>query len=90
MEKEGEMSLFPCNITLEECYAATKGFPGFRNVEKFDHIIFNYDFAFRQSFPDPELQETQEQKRLMAIRRYNLLLLLLLFVILLCLHYFNF
>lgn len=66
---ETKTEIFPSNITLLECYESIKDFPGFRVSEKLDLVIFNYDFAFRQSFPDPMLEETEKMRRLMSIRR---------------------
>lgn len=62
--------LFPANLTIAECRASVHNFNGFRESSKFDHIIFNYDYAFRQSFPDPTQMEDPAQARLMLVRRH--------------------
>lgn len=61
--------LFPHDITIEECRQATLNFPGFRETKKDDYISFNYDFAFRQTFPDPKLASSPEEARLLSVRR---------------------
>lgn len=61
--------MFPHNITIDECRTATRGFPGFREQRKHDYISFNYDFAFRQTFPDPNLAATAEEARILSVRR---------------------
>jgi len=63
------LELFPSNLTIEECREATKGFPGFRVQEKADYLTFNYDFAFRESFPDPKKCNNAKEARLLSIRR---------------------
>lgn len=39
---EGPVSIFPQNITVEDCRAAIKGAPGFREAKKGDYLLFNY------------------------------------------------
>lgn len=62
------MSIFPSNITIEECQIAAD-FKGFRINRKDDYIIFNYDYAFRGTFPNPNDAETEDEKRMLSIRR---------------------
>ena len=77
--------MFPANITIEDCRKATsflpsdsanpkfvpgEPFPGFRENHKGELVFFNYDFAFRETFPDPELAGSDEERRLLQIRRF--------------------
>jgi hypothetical protein len=39
---EKPTSIFPQNITIEDCRAAIKGQPGFREARKGDYVLFNY------------------------------------------------
>jgi len=68
-------SIFPIDPTVEECRKAIFKSPGFRELTKKDCTIFSYDFAFKGSFPDPELAATPEEKRLLQIKRYEILLI---------------
>lgn len=61
--------LFPQNLTLEECREAIKGCPSFREIKKDDYIIFNYDYVFHGSFPDPKKATSAKEARLFQIRR---------------------
>lgn len=55
--------------TIDMCRKAIKDCPGFREVEKDDYVLFNYDFCFRGSFPDPRLATTLEEALLRQTRR---------------------
>jgi hypothetical protein len=61
---------FPQNITVEECRQAIHKAPGFRETVKGDYRLFNYDYAFSGSFPDPNLAATPTEKRILQIRRF--------------------
>ncbi|KAL6079687.1 hypothetical protein QOT17_000802 [Balamuthia mandrillaris] len=61
--------LFPVDITLEEARRAIVGFPGFTESRKDDVIIFNYDFCFKTTFPDPNTAEDAETAYLRRVRR---------------------
>ena len=56
--------------TIEMCRAAIKDCSGFREVEKDDYVLFNYDFCFRGSFPDPRTAPTVEEALLRQTRRF--------------------
>ena len=56
-------------MTLAEARAAIKDAPGFRETKKGDVILFNYDFAFKGSFPDPATQASPKLAYLMKVRR---------------------
>lgn len=66
---ESSNSIFAENITVEECRQAILNAPGFRETVKGDYRLFNYDYAFSGSFPDPNLAPTPLEKRLLQIRR---------------------
>lgn len=56
-------------MTLEEARQAVKDAPGFRETKKGDVILFNYDFAFKGSFPDPAAETDPKKAYLMKVRR---------------------
>lgn len=68
--EDSATNIFPENITVEECRAAIRNAPGFREAVKEDYLLFNYDYAFTGSFPDPMLAATPLERRLLQIRRY--------------------
>lgn len=55
--------------TIDLCRKAIKDCAGFREVEKDDYVLFNYDFCFRGSFPDPRLATTVEEALIRQARR---------------------
>lgn len=57
--------------TIEQCRAAIKGQSGFREVQKDDYVLFNYDFCFRGSFPNPYEAPTVEEALLRQTKRYD-------------------
>lgn len=61
--------LFPRNMTLTEAREAIKDAPGFRETKKGDVILFNYDFAFKGSFPDPASEADPKKAYLLKVRR---------------------
>lgn len=61
--------LFPRNMTLTEAREAIKDAPGFRETKKGDVILFNYDFAFKGSFPDPASEADPKKAYILKVRR---------------------
>ncbi|GAM20255.1 hypothetical protein SAMD00019534_034300 [Acytostelium subglobosum LB1] len=61
--------MFPHDLTIEDCREATKNVPGFRETNKNGLICFNYDFATRQSFPDPLSAPDHKTSYLLKVRR---------------------
>lgn len=55
--------------TIELCRKAIANVPGFREVEKDDYVLFNYDFCFRGTFPDPRKAKTVEEALILQTRR---------------------
>ena len=64
-----DLPYFVQSPTIEQCRAAIKDASGFREVEKDDYVLFNYDFCFRGSFPDPRTAPTVEEALLRQTRR---------------------
>lgn len=62
-------SLFPGDITLEECRAAIAAQREFTEKFQDDLIIFNYKFCTKNTFPDPASADSPEQARLLSVRR---------------------
>uniref|UniRef100_A0A6B2L699 T4 RNA ligase 1-like N-terminal domain-containing protein n=1 Tax=Arcella intermedia TaxID=1963864 RepID=A0A6B2L699_9EUKA len=54
---------------MAECREAITNSPGFRELKKSDYVVFSYDFAFRESFPDPTLQADPHRRRLELVKR---------------------
>lgn len=46
-------TLFPHEVTIEDCREAIKGVPGFKETRTGDHICFNYNFCWKETFPNP-------------------------------------
>eukprot|EP01132_Coremiostelium_polycephalum_P006072 gene6072-7564_t len=66
---ERNKSLFPQNITIEDCREAIKGVSGFRETVRGDIICFNYDYCFRDTFPDPLKESDPKLSFLYKVRR---------------------
>ncbi len=62
-------SRFCRDITFEECLKAIAGRREFRVTEKDGLAVVNYDFCFGATFPDPESAASDEERRLLQIRR---------------------
>jgi hypothetical protein len=58
--------------TIDMCRRAIEGCPGFREVNKDDYVLFNYDFCFRGTFPDPYTATSVDEALLRQTRRYAL------------------
>jgi T4 RnlA family RNA ligase len=62
-------SPFAADISFDECLRAIEGRREFRVTEKDGLRIVNYDFCFGATFPDPDGAATEEERRLLQIRR---------------------
>ena len=60
---------FAQNLSIEDCRRATSGRKEFRETIKDDLLIFNYDFCFGSTFPDPFKEQDEELRNLYKIRR---------------------
>ncbi|EGG19226.1 hypothetical protein DFA_02011 [Cavenderia fasciculata] len=65
--KQRNSTLFPWDITIQDCREATANVPGFRETNKQGIICFNYDYATRNSFPSYSTDE--KTKFLLKVRR---------------------
>lgn len=64
-----DLPYFVQSPTIAQCRAAIENASGFREVNKDDYVLFNYDFCFRGSFPDPRTAPTVEEALLRQTRR---------------------
>ncbi len=64
-----ERGPFAADITFDECLRAIAGRREFRVTEKDGLRVVNYDFCFGETFPDPDKAATEEERRLLQIRR---------------------
>ena len=64
-----ELPYFVHSPTIELCREAIKDCSGFREVNKDDYVLFNYDFCFRGSFPDPRSAPTVHEALVRQARR---------------------
>ncbi|KAM9970060.1 hypothetical protein ACTFIR_001900 [Dictyostelium discoideum] len=62
-------TLFPHDITIEDCREAIKDVAGFRETTKNGLICFNYDFCFKDSFPNPDIEPDDKKAFLYKVRR---------------------
>ncbi|KAN0019638.1 hypothetical protein ACTFIU_002856 [Dictyostelium citrinum] len=62
-------TLFPHDITIEDCREAIKDAAGFRETVKNGLICFNYDFCFKDSFPNPDIEPDDKKAFLYKVRR---------------------
>ncbi|KAK5579194.1 hypothetical protein RB653_008873 [Dictyostelium firmibasis] len=62
-------TLFPHDLTIEDCREAIKDVVGFRETLKNGLICFNYDFCFKDSFPNPEIEPDDKKAFLYKVRR---------------------
>eukprot|EP01133_Synstelium_polycarpum_P013703 gene13703-16152_t len=56
-------------VLAADCREATKGVPGFRETTRNGLICFNYDFATKHSFPNPNTAEDAKTSFLLKVRR---------------------
>lgn len=64
-----DLPYFVQTPTIDLCRAAIKDCAGFREVSKDDYVLFNYDFCFRGSFPDPRAAPTVQEALIRQARR---------------------
>ncbi|EGC32031.1 hypothetical protein DICPUDRAFT_156047 [Dictyostelium purpureum] len=62
-------TMFAHDITIEDCREAIKGVAGFRETLKNGLVCFNYDFCFRDSFPNPDKESDSKKAFLHKVRR---------------------
>ncbi|EFA84232.1 hypothetical protein PPL_03309 [Heterostelium album PN500] len=62
-------TLFPHNITVEDCRLAIKDVVGFREVKRENTIVFTYDSLYDESFPNPDEESDPKKSFLLKIRR---------------------
>jgi RNA ligase len=62
-------TLFPHAMTIPEARLAIAGAEGFRETVKGDYTLFNYDFCFKGSFPDPSSAPDLATAYLWKVRR---------------------
>jgi hypothetical protein len=62
-------TLFAQELTIEICREAVKGLREFRETVKEDLLVFNYDFCYGATFPNPEKETDPHKRYLYKVRR---------------------
>lgn len=71
MEAPNIVPTFPHNLTIELCTEATAGRREFRQTIKDDLVVFNYDFCYGETFPNPEIAKDDRERLLYKVRRFH-------------------